>query len=125
MTEQTEQEKSIIWVIAMVVLLIAVFGWAFAAAGYAHSEQGWRSGGVQGAEQRRSISRGARRALFDFVANAFAQIPNMPAVIGFTIKRRLWLAMTVVVLEIVALISGAGLKALEKRLSSPPRRRKK
>jgi len=119
-----EQERSTTWVIAMAMLLIAVFGWAFAAAGYAHSEEGWRSRGVQDADHTQSISRGSRRALFDFVANALEQIPNTPAVIGFTVKHRLWFALTVVVLEILALLSGVGLKALEKRLSSPPRRRK-
>lgn len=119
-----EQEKSVTWVIVMLFLLIAVLGWAFAAAGYAHSEEGWRTGGVQGTDDTQGFRRGSRRALGDFIGNSFRQIPNMSAVISFTFEHRLWLVITVGVLEGLLLIGGYKMKSLEKELSGPRQRRR-
>lgn len=107
-----KSEQSILWVVAMLMLAIAAFGWAFAAAGYAHAEQGWGSGA-------------GRRAMGAFIGNAFRQLPNVAAVIGFTFSKRLWLAILVIVLELLAVLAGVGMKKLEKDWSKPPKRRYK
>lgn len=120
-----EKEKSVAWVVLMVMLLIAAFGWAFMAAGYAHSQQGWRTAGAAAAAENRTSLRRANRAAFaDFVANAFAQLPNLPAVVGFNLKNRIWLPILILALEALAVFGAFKMKSLEKELSAPPRRRR-
>ncbi len=122
----SEQEKSVTWVIIMVMLLIAAFGWAFMAAGYAHSEEGWRGGIVEAGEpvRIRSGSMRALGALADFVSNAFFQIPNLGSVIAFNFKNLIWLPILIIVLELSAVFGGYKMKQLEKELQSGPRRRR-
>lgn len=117
-----ENEKSVIWVIVMAMLLVSAFGWAFAAAGYAHNVEGWRTGGFEG-QAPGGIRSGSRRALADFVMNAVRQIPNAPQVIGFTLRHRLWLVVLFIALEGLVLLGGYMMRRLEQKLSSPPTRR--
>jgi hypothetical protein len=105
-----ESEHSILTVVVLLMLVIAAFAWAFAAAGYAHAVEDWGSG-----VGRRSFGR--------FVGNAFNQLPNMPQVIAFTFSKRLWLAIVFLVLEVLALLAGLGMKKLENDWNKPPKRR--
>lgn len=91
------------------MVAIALFGWACAAAAYAHAEEGWRANEAERFIEENSTddldeTRFARRnrvrgamvktvfvALKDFVWNAFRQIPNAFSVIAFNFKHRLWL----------------------------------
>ena len=120
-----EKEQSVTWVIAMLMVVIAAFGWAFMAAGYAHHEEGWRSGGVQSNDRRTTPHReiffwGSLNASVDFVGNAFQQIPNCVSVVRFTFTNRIWLPIVVAVLEILAVCGGYAMKQLEQSLNKPP-----
>lgn len=119
-----EKEKSVTWVIAMIMILIAAFGWAFMAAGYAHSEKGWRNEGAAAPEKSSSIRRASRAAFADFVVNAFRQLPELPSVLSFNLKNRWWLPALIVGLEVLAVFGGIKMKSLERELSGPPRRRR-
>ncbi len=119
----SEQGKSVTWVIIMVMLLIAAFGWAFMAAGYAHSEEGWR-GGIVEPVRIRPVRMRALRALADFIGNAFSQIPNLGSVIAFNFKNRIWLPILIIGLELSVVFGGYKMKKLEKELQSGPRRRR-
>lgn len=122
--QKKDEEPSTHKVIAMLMVAIALFGWACAAAAYAHSEEGWRSNEAEkfAAENadiesdssrfgRRSRARGAMIkttfvALKDFVFNAFRQIPNLFSVIAFNFKHRLWLVILFALLEGGAVLLG-------------------
>ena len=106
-----ESELSIGGVVVMLMLVIAAFGWAFAAAGYAHEFENWGSGV-------------GRRAFGSFIRNAFSQIPNFFAVVSFTFSKRFWLVIVILVLEGLALLAGLGMKKLERDWDKPPRRRR-
>ena len=104
-------------VITLVMIGIAMFGWACAAAAYAHAKEGWRSNEVERfaeehgdelesdfrstrrAAARSAMIKTAARALMDFIGNAFKQLPNCLAVIAFTFSERLWLIILFAVLE--------------------------
>ena len=114
--------------------LIAAVCWAFAAAGYAHNELGWRTGGAQGAEARGEspgdnsrntdrIGTASDRALADFLNNALEQIPNAGAVLGYTVRNSLWLVILFVVLEALPLVFYWKARALEEELADDARKR--
>ena len=93
--------KSITWVIAMVMFLILGGSWIYAASDYfQHEGQGSR----------------------DMWGNAIAQIPNLPAVMGFVFKNRIWLVLVVLVAEGLALGFGLFMKKVERDLNAPRRR---
>lgn len=112
-----DDEPSTHKLIALVMLGIALFGWACAAAAYAHAKEGWRSneterfaaenGGDLESDLHTTRRRAARSAmiktafvsLMDFIGNAFRQIPNFFSVIAFTFSERLWLIILFAVLE--------------------------
>ena len=121
-----EQEKSVGWVIGALMFCIAALGWGFMAAEYAHNAEGWRTGGAAGGEEGPVGPRSAGgRALADFVGNSFEQLANLPAVIGFTFSRRIWLPIVIVVLEVVVVFVGIKMKSLEKELGGGPRQRRR
>ena len=93
-----EEEKSIRWVVTMLMLAIALAGWCFAAAFY------FQSGSDEGGNETH------------FFVNAIIQIPNAASVISFTFRERFWLVIVVLVLEALALGFGAIAKKVEKDL---------
>lgn len=128
---ESEQNKSLLWMVAMVALVIALFGWAFLAAGYAHHAEGWRQGGAETADEiggsssgRRgattSVRRVASRAFADFVMNAFRQVPNFPQVIAHNLQHRLWLVGLLVGLEGLVIFGGWKLRHLDRELAGHP-----
>jgi hypothetical protein len=119
-----ESEKSVTWVVIMVMAFIASLGWAFMAAGYAHSEEGWRNGGAEATDGPLMPRRAGRAALSDFFGNALQQIPNCIAVFGFTFTNRIWLPITIIVLEVLAVFGGYKMKQLEESLNDSSSRRR-
>ncbi|WP_417388602.1 hypothetical protein [Gimesia sp.] len=116
-SKSQDDEPSTHKLIALVMLGIALFGWACAAAAYAHAKEGWRSneterfadenGGDLESDLHLTRRRAARSAmiktafaaLMDFIGNAFRQIPNFFSVVAFTFSERLWLVILFAVLE--------------------------
>ncbi len=116
-----EKRQSVNWVIAMVMIVIAVVGWGFMAAGYAH-HAGWQS---SAADPLRRASRYTNKAaIAQFLIIAITQIPNAVDVVGFNVTHRIWLPLGIIVVELLALLGGYGMKQVEKSLNEPPARRK-
>ncbi|MCA9023204.1 MAG: hypothetical protein KDA74_23810, partial [Planctomycetaceae bacterium] len=115
--KQQDDEPSTHKVIGLVMLGIALFGWACAAAAYAHEKEGWRANeaerfAAENASDDLNETRLTRRgrmggamiktafvSLKDFIWNAFRQIPNAFAVISFNFQHRLWLIILFICLE--------------------------
>ncbi|MCA9072201.1 MAG: hypothetical protein KDA84_24915 [Planctomycetaceae bacterium] len=101
---------SIRFVICGLTVVVMGFGWAFLAASYAHTHENWQSGV------------GKRGSLAAFFSNAFEQIPNFFAVIGFHLTNRLWLLLIFVGLQGLVLLLGLGMKKMEQADAKPRRR---
>ena len=123
------------WVVVALMVLIAALCWALAAAGYAHHELGWRTGGVQGAWERDKSSGGSSgtdddfedassSALADFLNNALEQIPHAGAVLGYAVRHSLWLVILFVLLEALALVFWWKARSFEKELAEDERKRR-
>ncbi|WP_339731769.1 hypothetical protein [uncultured Gimesia sp.] len=115
--KQPDDEPSTHKVIGMLMVAIALFGWACAAAAYAHAEEGWRANEAERFAEENSTedldeTRFSRRrrmggamiktaleSLGDFIGNAFRQIPNVFSVIAFNFQHRLWLIILFACLE--------------------------
>ncbi|MCH9724573.1 MAG: hypothetical protein K0U86_06680 [Planctomycetes bacterium] len=111
-------------VIAMLMVAIALVGWAFAAAAYAHVEEGWRMNQADRVSEEGEASdtdeigqddrfedgisyrRESRSSFRDFIWNAIRQIPNVFSVVAFNFQHRLWLVILIAVLEGGALFLG-------------------
>ncbi len=89
-----EPGKSVGWVVGMVALVIAYFGWAFLAAEYFRTTPG-----VEGET--------------NFWINAFVQLGNLPSVLRYGIEHRLWIIIGTVVLEIGDLVLWVVMKKIE------------
>ena len=122
-----DDEKSLTWIVVMVMIGIAVFGWGFLAGSYAgaHSPKLSEMSAVEleniDARSPRSARRGAVAA---FVGNAIEQLPNLPAVISWHLTNRVWLPIMIVVLEAAALIGAYAMKKVESALEKPKQRRR-
>lgn len=121
-----DDEPSTHKLIALVMLGIALFGWACAAAVYAHAKEGWRSneterfaaenGGDLESDFRSTRRRAAGAAMFktafnslmDFIGNAF------------TFSERLWLVILFAVLEGGALGLGYVMEKVGEGFVDPP-----
>ena len=117
-----ESEKSVTWVIAAVMIAIAVFGWGFLAGSYAgaHAQ---KMSELSEDELQDIDARGpaaARRAAKGrFIGNAIEQLPNLPAVISWHFSNRIWLPLLIFILEVLAFVGGIKMRSLEKELSKP------
>lgn len=113
-------------VIAMLMLAIAAFGWAFAAAAYAHDVEGWRQESTnltapdedgiqydQRFEQGGELRRQSRASWMDFIWNAVRQVPNVISVISFNFQHRLWLVILFACLEGGALGLGYAMSKID------------
>lgn len=122
-----ESGKSLNWIIAVLMIAIATFGWGFLAGSYTGSQSSGLSGMT--AEERqnmdvRGLGEARREAKGAFVANAIAQLPNLPSVISWHFSNRIWLPILILLLEVGALVGGFGMKRLEKQLEQPKSRRR-
>jgi hypothetical protein len=98
--EAEDQNKSIGWVVGMLVLTVAYFGWGFLAADYYQNDPSGEGGETS------------------FWVNTVAQLPNFPSVIRYSFQNRLWLIALIVGAEIFVLILWRVLRKLERELSS-------
>lgn len=121
---EEEENKSVVWVIATVMVLIAGFGWGFMAGSYVGANSTPLSE-LSEAEREDINTRTPRRAIRGgmgyFIGNAIGQLPNMPAVISWHLSNRIWLPALIVLLEVGAAIGGWKMKQLEQELSKPYR----
>ena len=120
-------ERSITWIVVMVMIGIAAFGWGFLAGSYAgaHSpELSQMSIDKPERVSRRSPQRLRTEATLDFLGHAIEQLPNLPVVISWHFKNRIWLPILIIVLEVGALLGAYGMKKVEKELEAPNRRRR-
>lgn len=116
-----EKPRSVNWVIAMVMIVIAVVGWGFMASGYAH-HAGWRSSETD--LLRRASGATNKAGVIQFLLIAAWQIPNAVDVVKFNVTNRVWLPAGIIGVELLALLGGYGMKQVEKSLNEPPSRRK-
>jgi len=126
-----EDEKSLTWVVVRVMSGIAVFGWGFLAGSYDGTHYSKLSemsaAELEDVDTRSRRSWRGRRdfvgeAVYIFVGNAIQQLPNLPTVISWHITNRIWLPITIVVLEVGALLGASSMKKLESALKKPKRR---
>jgi hypothetical protein len=130
MSEEESKGWSLKVVMLLVMLLIAWFGWAVAAAQYAQAVEGWqavpappeglRPGGYRVSRVRALAAMVV--GLGSFVANSVRQVPDLPAVIGFTFRERLGLVWIFAGLELAALLGGLWMMRLERELYGAPTR---
>jgi len=120
--------KSVNWVIAASMIVIALFGWGYMAGVYATDVEEFRPDVPQGTDYRgrRRISAigAAVSGIYHFVKNGMQQIPNAPAVISYNFSHKLWLPITIGIFELAAIGGGFGMKRLEQNLNAPPRHRR-
>ena len=95
-----EQNKSIGWVVGMLVLTVAYFGWGFLAADYYQNDPSGEGGRT------------------NFWVNTVAQLPNFPSVMGYSFQNRFWMIALIVGAEVVVLILGGVLRKLDRELWS-------
>lgn len=93
-----DENRSVGWVAGMLALAIAYFGWAFLAADYFQNDP---EGGPGQA---------------NFWANSVAQLPNLPSVLGYAFRDRLWVIGLIVGLEIGVIVLWLVMKKLEREL---------
>lgn len=120
-------EKSLTWIVVMVMIGIALFGWGFLAGSYAGAHGPKLS--EMSAEDitdidSRSPGRAKRGAVVAFVGNALEQLPNLPAVISWHMSNRIWLPIIILVLEVGALFGAYAMKKVENALEKPKQRRR-
>jgi hypothetical protein len=108
MTRGEDHGASIGCVVVLMMVVIACFGWAFAAAAYAHEMEDWGSG------------TGKAESLIAFFVNALVHVPLFFQVVGFAFSKRLWLVIVFGALEVFAILVGVGLKRIEKEWSKLP-----
>jgi hypothetical protein len=120
-----ERGLSIRWVVIASMLLIALFGWGFMAGSFAgamakpYSE--WTQADLDAADSLRNLPNKDNRVAF--VSTAIAQLPNLPTVVSWHFRNRIWLPLLIVALEVGVLMGGVALKRVEKDLHMPRRRR--
>jgi hypothetical protein len=113
---------SIATTVALLMLVIAILGWGFAAGLYA----GAAAGKFAPVPVRSAAVNGVAlffQGILTFVANGFRQIPNFPAVVGYVFQRQIWFVVVFALVEGTALLGGWGLHRLETRMSAARRAR--
>jgi len=129
-SEDGEQGRSLVWMVTMLLIVVTGFGWAFAAAGYAHTEEGWRAGIDEDPVLVPVTRRGRGAAALwialvsagDFTMNALKQIPNAPAVLGHLFRKQLWLVIVIGLVYGAVVLLGWGGRRLEKQWADDQRR---
>ena len=95
-----EQNKSVGWVVGMLALAVLYFGWAFLASDYYVNTPGAGPGKA------------------NIWVNSITQLPNLPSVVGYAIRNRLWMVVLIAAGELGVLILWGILRKLERELWS-------
>ena len=114
------ENKSLRWMICVLMLAIAALGWGFAASDYAVAEEDFRLGDGVGPSPGLSY----RRARGAFIRNAIEQIPKAPAVISHAWSKARWIFYVFGGLEIGAVILAVVAMRVEKGLAEMGQKRK-
>lgn len=128
-----KRELPLKWMIVILLIVVTGFGWAFSAASYAHSEEGWRNGGGDGVDNPGGARGGRRGAMVhvaratlssaaDFSWNALRQIPNAPAVVSHTFRKRLWLVGVIALAYGTVLLLGRAAGKIQEQMADERRR---
>ncbi|MCC7425107.1 MAG: hypothetical protein IT428_32970 [Planctomycetaceae bacterium] len=112
----------------LVMLVIALFGWGFAATGYAHSLEAWDADAARtvGNVRVRGGAGGLMmmvHSFFDFCKNSLVQIPSVFQVIRFTFSERIALPISIALVEGLAAASGFKLASVEREMARNSRQR--
>lgn len=109
-------------IVVLLMLVIAGIGWLVFSADYARAVEGWKPPVVK-AEPG---SRGSGKALVDAVLgatssieNAVRQVPNAPAVVYFSVTKRIWTVVGFLIIESLPIAFGMGLTRLGTELDKP------
>ncbi|MCA9092636.1 MAG: hypothetical protein KDA68_04065 [Planctomycetaceae bacterium] len=128
--EEGQREFPIIVVVVLMMIVVGVFGWCFMAKQYSNElkarENEGRPEQIPLAVTRRRRGLGMMiGAIVDLTVTGITQIPNLEGVLSFNFTKRLWLPVSVIVVEGLLVGVGFGLKHVEEQLEDPPKRKKK
>jgi hypothetical protein len=98
--EPEERNKSVGWVVGMLTLTVAYFGWGFLAAQYFQNDPAGGGGETS------------------FWENTVAQLPNFLSVMRYSFQNRFWMIVLIVAAEVVVLILWVVMRKLERELWS-------
>lgn len=112
---------SITTVVCLLLLLAIGIGWCLFAAEYAKDVEGWKAGGADFVPGRRAVRAGMIYAVLSLTHNGIVQLPNLFAVIQFSIYQRTMASIGFGAILLLIVIFGAGLKILERRMERPRR----
>jgi len=117
----SDEERSLPLGLVMigVMLIVLAFFWCCAASGYATEIEGQTIGRVSGPRQM------GIAALAFFLLNGLAKLASLPAVVSFTLTRQWWIVIGLLVVEALVLIGFVGIKAVERSLEGPPKKKRK
>lgn len=124
-----EQEKSISWIVAVSMVVVAIVGWGVLASSHvgAHapllSDGTFETSGEIVVPRRPGLAL-AIAGLIAFLWTALVQLPNFVSVISYHLTNRVWLPIAIIAVEVLVFCSGFGLKLLEKQLEQPYRTRR-
>lgn len=116
-------------VTALVMLVIALFGWGFAATGYAHSIEAWdptadRLGSNLPVSDSVSGLMMMAHSFLDFCRNSLVQIPRVAQVMRFTFSERMALPISIAIVEGLAAAAGFKLASVEREMAQTSRRKR-
>lgn len=127
-TATEESELPIGCVVVAVMVVIALFGWGFMAGMYtaAHIKKMSEMSAEELEEfaDTSVIDTVKNEDKIRFLLNALDQLPNAPTVIAWNFANHIWLPLTILLLELLAIFGGRKLKSLEKQLAKPYKRRR-
>lgn len=113
------ENKSLTWMISVLMLAILALGWAFAASAYATANDTYLPDGVPAG------SAGYRRGRGRFISNAFEQLPNAPQVLSYTLSSARWVLYVTGGLEVGAVLLGVVGWQLQRRFDAMDNKYKK
>lgn len=126
--KKKRKDKSITWIVAGVMIVVAVFGWGCLASAYAGAHAPVVDDDDEVGMPRMRVGRGAAIvmafvAILTFLYHSISEIPNLPWVIGWSLSNRFGLVLGILLVELLVIGGGLGLKSLEKKLAEPYRPR--
>ncbi len=116
--------KSITWVVTMASITVAVIGWCMLATAYVGYTEGLN---VPVPSGRVRVGRGSGilllvGAVARMIWDGVTQIPNVFSVIKFAFQERLGVVIGIVVLEVLLIVGGLGMKKLERDMENERKR---
>jgi predicted ABC-type sugar transport system permease subunit len=112
-----------------VMLVIALFGWGFAATAYAHSLEQWDPTVARTGSNLPVSAGGAGlimmlHAVLDLCKNSIVQIPSVFQVLRFTFSEWIALPISIAIVEGLAAAAGFKLASVEREMAKTSRRKR-